>query len=293
MTAPSERKPAWLKVRAPGGGRYPELKRTMRRLELNTVCEEARCPNVAECWAYGTATIMLLGDTCTRNCRFCAVDSGNPKGAVDPREPEHTARAIGKIGLTYVVLTMVDRDDLLDGGAEHIARTIRALRTQSPKLLIEALVGDFSQRRDDIHRVVDAEPDVFAHNVEVVRELSDSMRDRRCSHEQSLNVLRIAKERAPERLVKSSIMVGVGETDEQVVSTLSELRSVGVDMVTLGQYLRPTSRHAPVRRFVPPDTFSQYKQEALAKGFRFVASGPMVRSSYHAVEGFLQANRSS
>jgi lipoic acid synthetase len=283
------RKPSWLKVRAPGGERYAKLKETLRGLDLYTVCEEARCPNVAECWGAGTATVMLLGHTCTRGCRFCAVTTGNPRGAVDPREPEHVARAIAKLGLRYVVLTMVDRDDLLDGGAAHVAGTVRGLHERQPELLVEALVGDFGGRHRDVATVLEAEPDVFAHNVEVPRRLTPIIRDRRTSYERSLGVLGYAKEQAPDRLTKSSIMVGIGETDDEIDETLRDLRDARVDIVTLGQYLRPTPKHAPVDRFVTPEAFAAYERRGRELGFAFVASGPLVRSSYHAAEGFVAA----
>jgi len=284
-----EPKPPWLKVRAPGGERYAELKQTLRKLDLYTVCEEARCPNVGECWSAGTATIMLLGHTCTRGCRFCAVTTGNPRGAYDPREPEHVARAVAELGLKYVVLTMVDRDDLIDGGATQIARTVRGLCERSPELLVETLVGDFRGRLGDVDTVLESEPHVFAHNVEVTRRLTPLIRDARCDYDGTLSVLAHAKARAPERLVKSSIMVGIGETDDEVLETLGDLQKAGVDIVTLGQYLRPTPKHAPVSRYVPPETFAEYERAALALGFAFVASGPLVRSSYHAAEGFVAA----
>lgn len=284
-----ERKPDWLKVRAPGGERYAKLKQTLRGLDLYTVCEEARCPNVGECWGQGTATVMLLGHMCTRGCRFCAVTTGNPRGAVDPREPEHVGRAIASLGLKYVVLTMVDRDDLLDGGAEHMARAVKSLRQHQPELLVETLVGDFGGRRADLDVMVDGAPDVFAHNIEVTRRLTPAIRDQRCSYDLSLDVLRYAKQRAPGRLVKSSIMVGIGETDDEVEETMADLRSAGVDIVTLGQYLRPTPRHAPVQRYVEPGRFAAYERAGYELGFAFVASGPLVRSSYHAAEGFVQA----
>lgn len=289
-TAPEHRmKPRWLKVKAPGGDNYKRIKRTLRSLDLNTVCEEARCPNVGECWGAGTATVMLLGETCTRGCRFCAVNTGNPRGAVDPREPEHVARAIRELGLHYVVLTMVDRDDLLDGGAMHMANAVRALKRRQPDLLVETLVGDFSGRRHDIRTMIDGAPDVFAHNIEVTRRLTPKIRDARCSYDQSLAVLEYAKSCAPERLVKSSIMVGIGETDREVLKTLRDLKLANVDIVTLGQYLRPTAKHAPVDRYVSPDLFREYEFAARELGFAFVASGPLVRSSYHAAEGFVAA----
>lgn len=280
-------KPPWLKVRAPGGERYHELKRTLRENDLYTVCEEARCPNVGECWRDGTATVMLLGDTCTRGCRFCAVTTGNPRGAVDGREPEHVARAIARMGLTYVVMTMVNRDDLLDGGAEHVATTVRRLRELREDILIETLVGDFQGHTSAIDVVVDAAPDVFAHNVEVVRRLTRDIRDARCGYDQTLAVLRRAKERAA-IVTKSSIMVGIGETRDEVLATMRDLRAAGVDVVTLGQYLRPTPRHAEVVRFVTPEEFADYEREGLAMGFAYVASGPLVRSSYKAAEVFLK-----
>lgn len=289
---PSElprKKPDWLKVRAPGGEVHAKLKETLRRLDLHTVCEEARCPNVGECWGAGTATVMVLGHTCTRGCRFCAVTTGNPRGAVDPREPEHVGRAIGSLGLKYVVLTMVDRDDLLDGGADHVARTIRAIKERSPALLVESLVGDFAGKHRDIDTVLASRPDVFAHNVEVPRRITPRIRDQRCSYDRSLDVLRYAKESAASGLTKSSIMVGIGETDDEVVETMVDLRAAGVDVVTIGQYLRPTEKHAPVHRYVTPSQFAAYEGKGADLGFAYVASGPLVRSSYHAAEAFALA----
>jgi lipoic acid synthetase len=282
-------KPPWLKVRAPGGERYGALKETFRRLDLHTVCEEARCPNVGECWAEGTATVMLLGDTCTRGCRFCAVKTGQPRGAVDVREPEHVARALSSMPLTYVVMTMVDRDDLLDGGADHVAKTVRRLKELRPDMLVETLVGDFGGHMHAVDTTVDARPDVWAHNVEVVKRLQGVIRDARCGYDQSLAVLRRAKERVPETVTKSSIMVGIGESDDEVVETMRDLRSAGVDVVTIGQYLRPTTRHAPVDRYVEPERFDAYAAEGRSMGFSFVASGPLVRSSYKAAEVFVRS----
>jgi lipoyl synthase len=281
-------KPAWLKVRAPGGESYTHLKETFRKLDLHTVCEEARCPNVGECWSEGTATIMLLGDTCTRGCRFCAVTTGNPRGAVDGREPEHTARALSKLGLQYVVMTMVDRDDLLDGGASHVAKTVSRLKELRPDMLVETLLGDFQGHLDYVDITVDAKPDVWAHNVEVVKRLQRTIRDVRCSYEQSLRVLRRAKERDPARITKSSIMVGIGETDDEVLETMADLRAANVDIVTIGQYLRPSPKHVPVERFVHPDTFARFTEEGTKMGFAYVASGPLVRSSYKAAEAFVR-----
>lgn len=288
-------KPDWLKVRAPGGDTYHHLKQTFRELDLHTVCEEARCPNVGECWREGTATVMLLGDVCTRGCRFCAVTTGDPRGAVDVREPEHVARAIARLDLQYVVMTMVNRDDLLDGGAEHVGRTVERLHQLRPDILIETLVGDFQGHLSAVDTIVDSGPDVFAHNVECVRRLQRTVRDVRSSYDLSLAVLRRAKERAAavaagkKRLTKSSIMVGLGETDDEVTETMRDLRDAGVDVVTIGQYLRPGPKYHEVLRFVPPETFAVYQQQALEMGFLYAASGPLVRSSYRAAEVFLRS----
>jgi len=281
-------KPPWLRVRAPGGDRYHELKKTFRELGLFTVCEEAHCPNVGECWREGTATVMLLGDVCTRGCRFCAVTTGRP-GALDEAEPEHVAQAIGRMALQYVVLTMVDRDDLPDGGALQVARTVERLKMLRSDLLVETLVGDFLGQGEAIDTVLASRPDVFAHNVEVVRRITRRVRDARCGYDRSLAVLKRAKETRPDGVTKSSIMVGIGETDDEVVETLSDLRSAGVDIVTIGQYLRPTPKHHEVIRFVTPDTFADFEKKALGMGFLYAASGPLVRSSYKAAEVFVRS----
>jgi lipoic acid synthetase len=280
-------KPPWLRVRAPGGDRYHELKKTFRELGLFTVCEEAHCPNVGECWREGTATVMLLGDVCTRGCRFCAVTTGRP-GALDEKEPEHVAQAIGTMALQYVVLTMVDRDDLADGGAAQVGRTVRLLKDLRSDLLVETLVGDFQGQTGPVDTVLAAGPDVFAHNVEVVRRVTRRVRDARCGYDRSLSVLRHAKETA-KGVTKSSIMVGIGETDEEVVETMRDLRSAGVDIVTIGQYLRPTPKHHEVVRYVPPETFAEFEKAALSMGFLYAASGPLVRSSYKAAEVFVRS----
>ena len=283
----AERKPAWLKVPLPGGERHAFLKRRFRELGLATVCEEARCPNMGECWREGTATLMLLGDVCTRGCRFCAVQSGRP-AAPDPREPEHVGTAVAEMQLAYVVLTMVDRDDLPDGGAEHVARTVQALRRHSPDTLVETLVGDFGGRLDHVTCLLDGgRPDVFAHNVEVVPRLQRSMRDARCSFERSIEVLRHART-AGANVTKTSLMVGCGETEEEVLDAMALVREAGVDVLTVGQYLRPSDKHAPVVRYVEPEEFARYERAGLELGFSFVASGPLVRSSYRAAEGFLR-----
>ncbi|HJK91540.1 MAG TPA: lipoyl synthase [Polyangiaceae bacterium LLY-WYZ-15_(1-7)] len=289
MSLPA-RKPDWLRVRLPSGDgqeRFNGLKETMRRRDLHTVCEEARCPNIFECWAQGTATIMILGETCTRGCRFCSVNTGNPEGFVDPREPENTGRALAGLDLAYVVVTMVDRDDLLDGGAAHVAQTIRRIKHYAPELLVETLLGDFQGVRRDVETVVkDGAPDVFAHNVEVVPRLQRPIRDARCSWERSVDVLKWAKE-AGAGVTKSSLMVGLGETEDEVLEAMQRLRDADVDVVTLGQYLRPTKKHADVQRYVTPEEFARYEEKGLEMGFSFVASGPLVRSSYRAAEAFL------
>jgi len=287
MSPPVQKKPDWLRVRLPGGERYRSLKSTFRSLDLHTVCEEAHCPNVGECWAEGTATLMVLGETCTRGCRFCAVQTGDPGGVVDPREPEHTGRALAGLGLSYVVLTMVDRDDLLDGGAAHVAETVRRIKHHSPELLVETLAGDFAGVRADVETVVrEGRPDVFAHNAEVVPELQRQMRDARCSWDRSLSVLRWARE-AGAAVTKSSLMVGCGETEAQVLSAMRALRDVGVQVLTIGQYLRPSAKHAPVVRYVPPEEFDGWAEAGREMGYRYVASGPLVRSSYRAAEAYL------
>jgi lipoic acid synthetase len=285
----SERKPDWLRVRAPGGERYAHIKETLRKYDLYTVCEEARCPNVGECWSAGTATIMILGDTCTRGCRFCAVTTGNPRGAYDPREPEHVARTIAAIALDYVVLTMVDRDDMLDGGARHVADTVRAIKRHRAEVLVEALVGDFNGVLRDVATVVTAgRPDVFAHNLETVERLQRTVRDVRCGFDRSLAVLAHAKRLDPEIYTKSSVMLGLGEEPDEVLAAMRALRDAGVDVLTLGQYLRPSPKHHEVVRYVHPDEFAALRDEGLAMGFRYVASGPLVRSSYRAAEAFLR-----
>lgn len=290
MSELPKRKPDWLRVRLPSGedqARFQAVKERLDGLDLHTVCAEARCPNIFECWGAGTATIMVLGETCTRGCRFCAVNTGDPRGYVDSREPESTAMALERMGLRYVVITMVDRDDLLDGGAAHLAETVRRSKARSPELLIETLVGDFQGVKRDVRTVVrEGAPDVFAHNVEVVPRLQRSIRDARCSWERSIEVLRYAKEIGAER-TKTSLMVGIGEEESEVVEAMELIREAGVDILTIGQYLRPSKKHAEVKRYVHPDEFKRYEELGRALGFSFVASGPLVRSSYRAAEAFL------
>jgi len=283
-----ERKPEWLRVRPPSGEAYVRLKGLLHGLNLHTVCEEARCPNVWECWGGGTATIMLLGDTCTRGCRFCAVKSGNPRGALDLDEPRRVAMALAELDLSYVVLTSVDRDDLPDGGAAQFARTIREIKARRPDLLVEALIPDFQGDLDAVRTVVEAGPDVLDHNLETVRRLQAHVRDRRAGYDQSLRVLRAAKALRPGLFTKSSLMLGLGEAREEVLEAMRDLRANDVDIVTLGQYLRPSEWHVPVAEFVPPEDFERLRVAGEAMGFLYVAAGPLVRSSYKAGEYFLE-----
>jgi lipoic acid synthetase len=282
-------KPEWLRVRPPAGENYTHLKELLRGLNLHTVCEEAHCPNVAECWGGGTATIMLLGDVCTRGCHFCAVKSGNPAGRVDPAEPERVAAALQDLGLTYVVLTSVDRDDLPDGGAAHFAATVRAVKARCPDLLLETLIPDFGGDRMAVKTVVEAGPEVIDHNLETVERLQGTVRDRRANYRQSLEVLATVKEFRPDTYTKSSLMLGLGERRDEVVQAMRDLRAAGVDILTIGQYLRPTAWHLPVAEFVPPETFDAYRDTAESLGFLYCAAGPLVRSSYRAGEYFLEA----
>jgi lipoyl synthase len=284
-TRKREPKPEWLKVRMPGGGRYETVKRTLRELNLHTVCEEASCPNMGECWGGGTATVMLMGDVCSRGCRFCDVSSGTP-APLDPLEPRHLAEAVGRLGLDYLVVTSVNRDELPDGGASHFAQAIVELRRAAPKTLVEVLTPDFQGSPDALQMIVDAAPTVAAHNLETVERLTPRVRDRRAGYRQSLEVLELYK-RGGMR-TKSSIMLGLGETAGEVLQAMRDLRAVGCDILTLGQYLRPSQKHLPVEEFVRPEAFAQLEREGLLLGFRFVAAGPLVRSSYKAGEFFIQ-----
>ena len=283
-----ERKPDWLRVRPPSGENYVHLKGLLRSLDLHTVCEEAHCPNVWECWGGGTATIMLMGDTCTRGCRFCAVTSGNPHGVLDIDEPRKVAIALSELDLTYVVLTSVDRDDLPDGGAAHFARTVREIKARSPRMIVEALIPDFQGDLEAVRTVVDGGVDVLDHNVETVERLQATVRDRRASYRQSLAVLEGAKGMREDLFTKSSIMLGLGETEDEVVRTMRDLRAAGVDILTLGQYLRPSTWHLAVEEYIPPETFDRYREIGESMRFLYVASGPLVRSSYRAGEFFLE-----
>lgn len=281
------RLPPWLKVRLPGAGAFGDVRATLRTQGLHTVCEEARCPNVAECWGAGTATIMVLGDTCTRACRFCHVKSGNPGGVVDAGEPDRVGEAVASWRLRYVVLTSVDRDDLPDGGAAHFAACIRAIRRRAPGSLVETLVPDFCGDEAAVGALLAAEPDVFSQNQETVRRLTHPARDRRASYDTTLAVLAAAKRLRPSVVTKSSLMMGLGEREEEVGEAMRDLRAAGVDLLTLGQYLQPSPAHLPVAEFVPPARFAEMRRLGESLGFAFVASGPLVRSSYRAEEFFL------
>jgi lipoyl synthase len=293
--APAERsnltgKPAWLRSRAPGGAGFNAVQAIVREHRLSTVCEEAKCPNIGECWNAGTGTIMLMGSVCTRACRFCAVDTGNPKGWLDAEEPANVARSVALMKLRYVVLTSVNRDDLPDGGAAHYAACIRAIKEDNAATAVEALTPDFQGVLHDVQRVVDSGLDVFAQNVETVRRLTHPVRDARAGYEQTLRVLEYAKRHRPCVLTKTSVMLGLGESEAEIAQTLDDLRAVGVDIITLGQYLRPTVNHLPVERFVAPSEFDTYREWALARGFLECVAGPLVRSSYRAEQALNRNN---
>jgi lipoic acid synthetase len=286
-------KPRWLKAKPADSDNYKELFKTVRELGLSTVCEEARCPNIGECWGGGedntaTATIMIMGDTCTRGCRFCSVKTSRAPPPLDPEEPVKVATAIAAWGLDYVVLTSVDRDDLPDQGSEHFRQVVQQLKLKKPDLLVEALTPDFQGNHDMIHKVATSGLDVYAHNVETVEALTSRVRDHRANYRQSMEVLRYVKTLGTGCLTKTSIMLGLGETDEQVRQTMKDLRAVDVDVVTFGQYLQPTKKHIPVKEYVTPEKFEEWQKEGDAMGFKYVASGPLVRSSYKAGEFFLK-----
>ncbi len=281
------KKPVWLRVRPPAGENYTNVKQSLRLLNLHTVCEEARCPNISECWGTGTATIMIMGDICTRGCRFCAVNSGKPF-LLDADEPERVAKAIKEWGLRYVVITSVCRDDLEDGGSEHIAKTIKAIKFLCPTTIMESLIPDFRGNESSIKEIVKSQPEVISHNIETVSRLTPKVRDARASYEQSLLVLKKIKDLNSFIYTKSSIMLGLGESEDEVIQTITDLKSSGVSILTIGQYLQPTPKHLPVIEFISPDKFSWFREIAEKMGFVYVASGPLVRSSYRAGDFFLE-----
>ena len=290
-------KPSWLRAKPAGGENFLKLRETVRELGLATVCEEAKCPNIGECWEGGgddgehaaaTATIMIMGDTCTRGCRFCSVKTSRKPPPLNPEEPNNVAKAIAKWGLDYVVLTSVDRDDVPDQGADHFGRTVEELKRLNPKILVEALTPDFQGQLDLVERVASSGLDVYAHNIETVERLQSLVRDRRAGFAQSLDVLRHAKATAPNVVTKTSVMLGLGETEDDVLHLLRALRAVDVDVVTFGQYLKPSKHHLKVQEYVTPEKFDEWRVVAEKMGFLYVASGPLVRSSYRAGELFLK-----
>ncbi|KAK9682264.1 hypothetical protein RND81_10G061400 [Saponaria officinalis] len=290
---PNVKKPEWLRQKAPQGKRFDEVKQSLSNLKLHTVCEEAQCPNIGECWNGGgdgiaTATIMVLGDTCTRGCRFCAVKTSKNPTPPDPMEPENTAKAIASWGVDYIVLTSVDRDDLPDGGSSHFAQTVKAMKELKPEIMVECLTSDFKGDLKAVDTLVHSGLDVFAHNIETVKRLQRIVRDPRAGYEQSLSVLKHAKISKEGMITKTSIMLGLGETDDELKKTMDDLRAIDVDILTLGQYLQPTPLHLTVKEYVTPEKFAFWKDYGEAIGFRYVASGPLVRSSYRAGELFVQ-----
>ena len=279
---PIERKPTWLRVKSQNSSKYRELKSIVSEKKLHTVCEEAMCPNIQECWSHGTATFMLLGSVCTRACRFCAVDTGNPKGSLDKDEPIKVASSIAHMNLKYAVLTSVNRDDLRDGGAEHFSHTIQAIKEKAPEVIVEALVPDFLGNKQSIEILLNSKLEVFAQNLETVSRLTKRVRDPRAGYDQTLEVLSYAKQHSPSVITKTSLMFGLGETEEEIFKTFDDIRRTGVDVLTLGQYMRPTVNHLPVEKWYTPEEFEYFKDLAIGMGFLEVASGPMVRSSYRA-----------
>ncbi|MDA9736298.1 lipoyl synthase [Gammaproteobacteria bacterium] len=279
---PIERKPKWLRIKSQNSSKFRELKEIVSHKKLHTVCEEAMCPNIQECWSHGTATFMLLGSVCTRACKFCAVDTGNPKGQIDAKEPEKVANSIAQMNLKYAVLTSVNRDDLEDGGAMHFAQTVVSTKKEAPGVIIEALVPDFLGKRESIETLLDSNVEVFAQNLETVKRLTHQVRDHRAGYEQTLEVLAYAKKYSPKTISKTSLMLGLGESEDELLEAFNDIRSAGVDVLTLGQYMRPTINHLPVEKWYSPEEFLYMKNLALDIGFKEVASGPLVRSSYRA-----------
>ncbi|MBX2861436.1 MAG: lipoyl synthase [Vampirovibrio sp.] len=282
-------KPDWLKIRPPVGEQYAWLKKKSKTLALATVCEEAQCPNIGECWSSGTATFMVMGEVCTRGCKFCAVSTGNPNGWLDTEEPQKLADTVKQAGWEYIVITSVDRDDLPDGGADHFAQCIEAVKTASPNIIVEVLIPDFKGDPDALARVVNADAEVVAQNIETVRRLTHPVRDPRAGYDQTMSVLKRIKTLDPTRYTKSSIMLGLGETDKEVYDCMQDLRESGVDILTLGQYLQPSRKHLPVQEYVTPEKFQEWQHVAEHDlGFLYCASGPLVRSSYRAGEFFMK-----
>ena len=287
---PTLKKPSWLKIPLTFGGKFKQVKSLVKAHRLNTVCEEAKCPNINECWEAGTATIMILGSICTRACRFCSVDTGNPKGWLDLEEAENAAKTVKLMGLKYVVITSVDRDDLADGGAKQFADTVKAIKSLNPETKIEVLTPDFQGNTDAIDLLVDAGIDVFAQNIETVERLTKSVRDPKAGYKKTLDLLAYAKNQHPSTITKTSLMLGLGETDDEVLQCMRDIRLHYVDILTLGQYLRPTLHHLSVERYVSPSLFNDFRESGLKLGFLEVVSGPLVRSSYRAEKALEKNN---
>ena len=287
---PAEKKPDWIRVRASFDPKYGVVKKQVESKKLNTVCEEAMCPNISECWSSGTATFMLMGSVCTRACKFCSVDTGNPNGWLDKDEPEKTAEAVSIMDLKYVVLTSVNRDDLPDGGAQHYANTVKAIKERNPSTAVEALTPDFKGLRNSVEILVNSGIEVFAQNLETVERLTHPVRDPRAGYQQTLDVLKKAKELNKNVLTKTSLILGLGEQTDEIEKTMDDLLDHKVDILTLGQYLRPTLNHLPVHKWVTPEEFNMYRKIGIQKGFLEVVAGPMVRSSYRAERALLKNN---
>jgi lipoic acid synthetase len=287
-----QRKPEWLKVRLPQGEDFKDIRNNMREKGLSTVCEEAKCPNISECWSARTATVMILGDTCTRACKFCHVKTGNPKGFLNPEEIDNTSKMVGLMSLRYIVITSVDRDDLPDYGAGHFAAVIKRVHKDHPETKVEVLIPDFAGIPEHMHTLAEANPFVIAQNIETVKRLTHPVRDRRAGYEKTLDCLKFYKDNYPHIQTKTSLMVGLGETWKEIQEALEDIRAAGVDIITFGQYLQPSKRHLNVERFYSPDEFEELKRMALKMGFKFVASGPLVRSSYKAGDflDYVEAN---
>lgn len=284
-------KPRWLKIRPPTGqaiNNYSAIRNALDQLGLHTVCEQARCPNINECWGGGTATFMVMGDTCTRGCRFCSVKTSAKPPPLDPQEPKNLARALSAFDLSYIVITSVDRDDLPDQGAGHFCSCVEKVRRQRPEMIVELLIPDFRGERDCIDTIISSGAQVIGHNLETVKRLQEKVRDRRANYAQSLGVLEYIKKKSPGTFTKSALMLGLGEREVEVLQAMDDLRTAGVDFLTLGQYLQPTARHLPIEEFIAPEKFEWYAQKAKEKGFLYCAAGPFVRSSYRAGEFFME-----